>query len=127
LTLRDAILERTGVDIDAFPLASDLYRQVSHLGMEVQPSSPRGKIIDELLSTQVESSLIQPTFLLDYPVELSPLAKRKVDRPGYVERFEAFVGGFEIANAFTELNDAADQRARFLEQIEARAAGDLDA
>jgi lysyl-tRNA synthetase, class II len=127
VTLRQAILERTGVDFEAFPDAAELYRQVAHLGLEVTPTSTRGKIIDELLSAKVEPNLIEPTFLLDYPVELSPLAKRKPDNPRLVERFEAFVGGIEIANAFTELNDPLDQRTRFLGQIEARAAGDLEA
>ena len=73
----------------------------------------RGKLIDELLSVFVEPHLIQPTFLIDYPVELSPLAKRKRRRPELVERFESFFGGMEIGNAFTELNDPLDQRARF--------------
>jgi lysyl-tRNA synthetase class 2 len=95
--------------------------------LPLEPSSPRGKIIDELLSVKVEPTLIQPTFLIDYPVELSPLAKRKPGQPNVVERFEAFAGGIEIANAFTELNDALDQHARFLEQLDARAAGDEEA
>jgi lysyl-tRNA synthetase class 2 len=127
VTLRDAIHEQTGIDVEAFPEASELYQQVAHLDLELSPTSPRGKIIDELLSAKVEPTLVQPTFLLDYPVELSPLAKRKPDNPRLVERFEAYAGGIEIANAFTELNDALDQRARFLQQIEARAAGDLEA
>src|SRR5262249_10549388 len=114
-------------DFDAFPDAAELYRQVAHLGLEATPTSTRGKIIDELLSAKVEPTLIEPTFLLEYPVELSPLAKRGPDNPRLVERFEAFVGGIEIANAFTELNDPLDQRTRFLGQIEARAAGDLEA
>ena len=87
----------------------------------------RGKLIDELLSTFVEPKLIQPTFLLDYPVELSPLAKRKPDNPNLVERFEAFLAGREIANAFSELNDPLDQRERFVEQARLRAAGDEEA
>lgn len=127
LTLRDAILERTGVDVEATHDRDELYCQVAHLGLEIQPTSPRGKIIDELLSAKVEDTLIQPTFLVDYPVELSPLAKRKPENPSLVERFEAFVGGIEIANAFTELNDALDQRTRFAQQLEARAEGDEEA
>lgn len=127
VTLRDAIREQTGVDVDRHAAASDLYREVARLGLEIAPTSPRGKIIDELLSVKVEPTLIQPTFILDYPIELSPLAKRKPGRPGLVERFEAYVGGIEIANAFSELNDALDQRARFMEQVVARAAGDEEA
>ncbi len=127
ITLRDAILERTGVDVEVTHDRDELYRRVAHLGLEIQPTSPRGKIIDELLSAKVEDTLIQPTFVIDYPVELSPLAKRKPGNPFLVERFEAFAGGIEIANAFTELNDAVDQRARFAQQVEARAEGDEEA
>ncbi|HVC35434.1 MAG TPA: lysine--tRNA ligase [Chloroflexota bacterium] len=127
VTLREAILHCTGVDVEAAADRDDLYRQVAHLGLEIQPTSPRGKIIDELLSARVEHTLIQPTFVTDYPVELSPLAKRKPGQPNLVERFEAYVGGLEIANAFSELNDALDQRTRFAQQLEARAAGDEEA
>ncbi len=127
LPLRDAILEQTGVDIEACTDRDELYRQVAGMGLAIEPTSPRGKIIDELLSSKVEPTLIQPTFLVDYPVELSPLAKRKPDNPRFVERFEAFIGGIEVANAFTELNDSIDQRARFMEQLAARAAGDDEA
>ncbi len=127
IRLRDAILDQTGVDVEAAASRDELYRRVAHMGLEIQPTSSRGKIIDELLSTQVEHTLIQPTFIIDYPVELSPLAKRKPGCPDLVERFEAYIGGIEIANAFTELNDALDQRARFAQQIEARAAGEDEA
>jgi lysyl-tRNA synthetase class 2 len=127
VTLREAIREQTGIDVEAYPEAAELYRQVAGLGLEVTPASSRGKIIDELLSTKVEPTLIQPTFLLDYPVELSPLAKRSPRNPALVERFEAYAGGMELANAFSELNDALDQRARFLEQAAARASGDEEA
>lgn len=127
IRLRDAILERTGVDVEAAASRDALYQQVAHMGLEIQPTSSRGKIIDELLSSKVEHTLVQPTFIIDYPVELSPLAKRKPGCPDLVERFEAYIGGIEIANAFTELNDALDQRARFAQQIEARAAGEDEA
>jgi lysyl-tRNA synthetase class 2 len=127
ITLRDAILQCTGVDVEAASDRDELYRQVAGLGLPIEPTSPRGKIVDELLSAKVEHTLIQPTFLVDYPVELSPLAKRKPGRPDLVERFEAFIGGMEIANAFSELNDALDQRARFAQQLEARAGGDEEA
>jgi lysyl-tRNA synthetase class 2 len=127
LSLRQAILDRTGIDIAAVGDPAELYRQAANLGLPIEPGSSRAKIIDELLSRKVEPTLIQPTFLMDYPVELSPLAKRRTDDPRFVERFEAFVGGVEVANAFSELNDSFDQRARFLEQTEARAAGDEEA
>ena len=126
-TLRQAILDCTGVDFEEYPNQPDLYARVAHLGLPVEPTSPRSKIIDELLANYVEPTLIQPTFLLDYPVELSPLAKRKADNQHLAERFEAFAGTVEIANAFTELNDPLDQRARFLQQLENLAAGDEEA
>ncbi len=90
------------------------------LKMEVDPQKDRGRLIDELISTFVEPNLVQPTFLLDYPVEMSPLARSKPDNDRLVERFEAFAGGMEIANAFTELNDPIEQRQRFLQQQEER-------
>jgi len=124
VTLRQAILNQTGVDVEAHPDREDLYCRVAGLGLAIEPTASRAKIIDELLSSKVERSLIQPTFLLDYPVELSPLAKRKPGDPHLVERFEAFIGGIEVANAFTELNDSVDQRSRFMDQIQARLAGD---
>ena len=89
-------------------------------GIEVDPGKERGKLIDELISVFVEPNLIQPTFLLDYPVEMSPLAKRKRDNDRLVERFEAFINGVEVANAFTELNDPVEQRERFRQQLKGR-------
>jgi lysyl-tRNA synthetase class 2 len=127
LTLREAILEHTGIDFEAHADAASLRRAVAPLGVELPVAAGRGKLIDELLSTFVEPKLIQPTFLLDYPVELSPLAKRKPDNPNLAERFEGFLAGREIANAFTELNDPLDQRERFVEQARLRAAGDEEA
>ncbi len=88
--------------------------------MEVDPQKDRGRLIDELISAFVEPNLRQPTFLIDYPVEMSPLAKKKPEDERLVERFEAFAGGMEIANAFTELNDPIEQRRRFAEQKKGR-------
>ena len=85
-------------------------------GMEVVGLRGQGKLVDKLLATFVEPALIQPTFVMDYPVELSPLAKRKPGSDDLVERFEGFIGGMEIANAFTELNDPVEQRQRFTQQ-----------
>jgi lysyl-tRNA synthetase class 2 len=96
-------------------------------GMHVEAAWGRGKVIDELLTAHVEPLLIQPTFITDYPVELSPLAKRKPDEPALVERFEPFVCGREIGNAYTELNDPVDQRERFEEQARLLVAGDEEA
>ena len=95
--------------------------------IEAKTGDSLGKILDEIFKEKVEASLIQPTFIIDYPVELSPLARRKKDAPELVERFELFVCGREIANAFSELNDPIDQRARFDEQVLAREKGDEEA
>jgi len=127
LTLRQAIEERTGIDFEAHPDADSLRQAIAPLDVTVSETAGRGKLIDELLSTFVEPQLIQPTFLLDYPLEISPLAKRKPDNPRLVERFEGFLAGREIANAFSELNDPQEQRERFLEQARLRAAGDEEA
>jgi lysyl-tRNA synthetase class 2 len=91
---------------------------------DIKPTDSLGKILDEIFKEFVEPELIQPTFIIDYPVDLSPLAKKKPDNPLLVERFELFMAGREIANAFSELNDPGDQRERFLAQLEARARGD---
>ena len=120
LNLREAIKEYSGINFDEFPDADSLRAEMLKLKMEVDPQKDRGRLIDELISTFVEPNLIQPTFLLDYPVEMSPLAKTKPDDERLVERFEAFAGGMEIANAFTELNDPIEQRLRFLQQQEER-------
>ena len=124
ITLREVILEYSGIDFEEYPDADSLRKKMLEKGMKVEPHKGRGKLIDELLSSFVEPSLIQPAFVLDYPVELSPLAKRKPDNPRLVERFEAFAGGMEIANAFTELNDPIDQRERFREQAKEKERGE---
>jgi lysyl-tRNA synthetase class 2 len=114
--LRDAIKESSGIDFEEYPDVDSLRRRMEQLGLEVDPKKDRGRLIDELISTFVEPNLMQPTFLVDYPVDMSPLAKRKTDSAQLVERFEAFIGGMEVANAFTELNDPIEQRERFLKQ-----------
>ncbi len=120
LELRQAIKEYAGIDFDKYPDADSLRAEMEKKKMEVDPQKDRGRLIDELISTFVEPNIIQPTFLLDYPVEMSPLAKAKPDNEHLVERFEAFAGGMEIANAFTELNDPIEQRQRFLRQQKGR-------
>ncbi len=127
LSLREAIKEESGIDYEEYPDAQSLYQAIKAIGGDVEPKENRGKLIDTLLSNYVEPKLIQPTFLIDYPVEISPLAKRKPGHPDTVERFEGFVGGMEICNAFTELNDPLDQKERFLAQRRAYAAGDQEA
>jgi len=120
LELRQAIIKYSGIDFDKYPDADSLRAEMEKKKMEVDPQKDRGRLIDELISTFVEPNIIQPTFLLDYPVEMSPLAKAKPDNERLVERFEAFAGGMEIANAFTELNDPIEQRQRFLRQQKER-------
>jgi lysyl-tRNA synthetase class 2 len=126
-TLREAIREASGIDYVAFPDRDGLLAAARAAGADVPGDTVWPRIVDELLKQFVRPYLIQPTFLLDYPVELSPLAKRKADDPTHVERFQLYIGGGEIANAFTELNDPLDQLARFVEQQRDREAGDEEA
>ncbi|MXZ91165.1 MAG: lysine--tRNA ligase [Chloroflexi bacterium] len=116
LSLREELLRRSGIDIEDYPDAESLTRVAQDLGLQPGPREARGRLIDKMLSVYVEPNLIQPSFLLDYPEDMSPLAKGHPDKPGYVERFEAFAAGMEIANSYTELNDPEVQRARFAAQ-----------
>ena len=124
ITLKDAILKSCGIDFEEHPDTSSLREKMLSMGINVDEDKQRGKLIDSLISQFVEPRLMQPTFILDYPVDLSPLAKRKSGSEHPVERFEAFAGGMEIANAFTELNDPLEQRGRFQKQQEKREMGD---
>jgi lysyl-tRNA synthetase, class II len=124
ITLRDAIKERTGIDLREHPSREQL---AEAMGSKPDPEEGWGKLVDGLLSKQVEPSLIQPTFVVDYPVELSPFAKSHRSAEGLVERWEAFVGGIEIANSFTELNDPDEQRRRFEQQRQESERGDEEA
>ena len=125
LTMREAIRQYTGRDLQGLPV-DDLRKAARELHVEVGPADGVGKIIDEIFSEKVEPNLVQPTFVLDYPIEMSPLAKRHRSEEGVVERFEAICNGHEICNAFSELNDPLDQRARFEEQMRARARGEVE-
>jgi lysyl-tRNA synthetase class 2 len=125
LSLREVVKDSCDIDFEAYPDAASLRTRMAELNMDVDPTKGKGRLIEDLLSTFVEPNLIQPTFLLDYPVEMSPLAKRKRGDDQLVERFEGFVDGMEVANAFTELNDPLEQRERFRQQLEERV-GDED-
>jgi len=127
MRLHEAIESATGIDIYAHTETDALLEQVQARGIGVPERVTWATLVEELLAECVEPKLVQPTLLLDYPVALSPLAKRREDDSRLVERFEAFVGGLEIANAFSELNDPLDQRQRFEEQVKERAAGDEEA
>ncbi|MBI2866665.1 MAG: lysine--tRNA ligase, partial [Chloroflexi bacterium] len=122
IPLRQAILQSSGVDFEELREADSLRARLLTLGVAVEERLGWGQLLDKLISATVEPDLVQPTFLVDYPVEVSPLAKHKPDDPRLVERFEAFAAGMEIANAFSELNDPLEQRQRFAEQEALRAA-----
>ncbi|HTT27720.1 MAG TPA: lysine--tRNA ligase [Solirubrobacteraceae bacterium] len=122
--LVDAIRVRTGIDIMEFGDRDSLARAMNARGLTAPEGDTWPQLVDELLSKHVEPTLIEPTFLMDYPVELSPFAKRHRTTEGLVERFEAYIGGLEVANAFTELNDPDEQRGRFEEQRALAGAGD---
>ncbi len=125
ISMIDAVKEYSGVDFNEITEYEDTVKIAKEKNVEVK--STRGEIIAEFFDEFVEDKLIQPTFIIDYPVEISPLAKRKNDDESLTYRFEAFVNGAEIANAFSELNDAVDQKQRFLDQVAKREAGDDEA
>ena len=126
VTMREAILEHTGIDIDG--MDEEQLREVCRkLEIEVDPSFGKGKLIDEIFGEKCEGSYIQPTFITDYPIEMSPLTKRHRDNPELTERFELMVNGKELANAYSELNDPIDQYERFVEQMRLADKGDDEA
>ncbi|MCA9853715.1 MAG: lysine--tRNA ligase, partial [Dehalococcoidia bacterium] len=127
ITLAGALREYGGIDLEQLETEESLRAELDSRGLKPDPGAGYGKLVDHALSHYVEPRLIQPTFLMDYPVELSPLAKRKPDDPRFVERFEPFIGGIELGNAYSELNDPIDQRERFEEQLRLQAAGDDEA
>lgn len=128
ITMIDAIKQATGVDFNTINTDEEAQAIAKKKGVEYEEiKNTRGHIINEFFETFVEENLIQPTFIMDYPVEVSPLTKRKKEDPRLVERFELFIGGREYGNAYSELNDPIDQYERFLKQVEAKEKGDEEA
>jgi lysyl-tRNA synthetase class 2 len=125
--VRDAVMESLGVDRETLEAPSRIATFARSLGIETKDSDPAGKTLMAVFEEKVEAGLIQPTFVTHYPVEVSPLSRRNNDEPSIVDRFELYICGKEIANAFSELNDPADQRERFLQQLREREAGDEEA
>ena len=126
VTLRDAILDATALDVMAAREAPALLAAAAEREIDLDPSQTWAQLVDGLLSKHVEPALVQPTFVLDYPRELSPFAKAHRSQPGLVERFECFAAGMEFANAFSELNDPDEQRARFEDQRRLSSEGDVE-
>ena len=126
LPILDAIKEKTGYDL--YPMSEDEIREVAKkLGIEVDETMGKGKLIDEIFGETCEGTFIQPTFITDYPVEMSPLTKMHRSKPGLTERFELMVNGKELANAYSELNDPIDQEQRFIDQMKLADKGDDEA
>ena len=128
ISMIDAIKEVTGIDFNKIETDEEAQKLLEEKGLILEPGKEtRGHIISQFFEEYVEETLIQPTFVIDYPVEISPLAKRKKEDPRYTERFELFIGGREYGNAYSELNDPIDQYERFLKQVEAKNKGDEEA
>jgi len=123
----DAIKEVTGVDFNELNTDEEASDAARKLGIEIDGTMERGNVINLVFEEKVEETLIQPTFIIDYPVEVSPLTKRKPSDPRLVERFEVFIGGREYGNAYSELNDPIDQYERFLEQVKQKSEGNEEA
>ena len=126
LSMYDSILKYTGIDVSEMD-ETGLRETCADLGIEVNDTMGKGKLVDEIFSAKVEANLIQPTYITDYPIEMTPLAKKHRTKGGLVERFELFVNGKEIANAYSELNDPIDQRERLEEQLILAGRGDDEA
>jgi lysyl-tRNA synthetase class 2 len=120
LNLRETLIEKSGIDFNVCSDVETLKNEMSKADIDVRNQLSWAGLMDKLISEKLEPDLIQPTFLIDYPLEMSPLAKPSKDNPNIVERFEGFIAGMEICNAFTELNDPIDQRRRFENQEKMR-------
>jgi lysyl-tRNA synthetase class 2 len=127
VSMLDAVKKYSGIDFAAIKTAEEAYRVAKEHGYDVPPQASWGQVLNEVFDAAVEPNLIQPVFIVDYPVEISPLSKRKPDDPEFTARFEPFIFGREMANGFSELNDPVDQRYRFEEQMKQKEAGDDEA
>ena len=127
ITMMDAVKKYAGADFTAVSTSEEAVALAKSVGVEVEEGKSVGEAMYEVFDEKVEAQLIQPTFIMDYPIEVSPLAKKKPSDPAYTERFEFFINGTEYGNAFSELNDPIDQKERFEKQVEAREKGDDEA
>ena len=127
ISMIDSIKEVTGIDFNILNTDEEASDAARKIGIEIDGTLERGNVINLVFEERVEETLIQPTFIIDYPVEVSPLTKRKPSDPRLVERFEVFIGGREYGNAYSELNDPIDQYERFLAQVKQKEAGDEEA
>jgi lysyl-tRNA synthetase class 2 len=127
MTMQEAVKKYAGVDFDEIKTDEEAMKVAKEKGLEIKPEMKRGHVINDLFEEYAEEHLIQPTFITHHPVEVSPLAKRNPEDPSITNRFEAFVNTWEIANAFSELNDPIDQRGRFMDQLRQRELGDDEA
>jgi lysyl-tRNA synthetase class 2 len=127
ITMVDAVKKYAGIDFNEIQSDEEAREAAKKLHIAVPKDATKGSVLNEIFEETVEPNLIQPTFIMDYPIEVSPLAKRKTDDPNFTSRFEAFIVGRETANAFSELNDPIDQKERFMRQVEEREKGDEEA
>ena len=127
ITMNDVVKRYTDIDFSAIATDEEARAAARAIGVSVEDDMPKGKVLAEVFDEKVEANLIQPTFVIDYPIEISPLSRRKDGHPELTDRFEVFIVGREHGNAFSELNDPIDQRERFEKQMEAKAKGDEEA
>ena len=127
ITMVEAVKQYSGVDFSAIRTVEEARKAAESIGVHFEPSHGVGGILNDIFEEKVEEHLVQPTFIVRYPTEISPLAKRCQDDPEYTDRFEAFIFSREIANGFSELNDPMDQKQRFMEQVAQRESGDSEA
>ena len=120
-------MREANCDIEEYPDRESMAKKAREMGLDVLPSDDRGKIMDEIFKKVVRPKIVNPIFVINHPIELSPLAKKIYKDPRYVERFQLLVAGIELVNAFSELNDPIDQKERFMAQEKMREAGDVEA